>query len=72
MGKKYEPTPELLEEILTKYEVDIKQIKRLDKDTSENTLTLIIIGEYNKRMLNKNELVRNISLIEDVNDVVVE
>lgn len=61
-----------IEEILTKYEVDIKQIKRLDKDTSENTLTLIIIGEYNKRMLNKNELVRNISLIEDVNDVVVE
>ena len=67
---------EKIEKVLSKYEVDIKQIKKLEKnsekDTNESTGTLIIVGQYNRKVFSKNELVRNLSLIDCVNDVVVE
>lgn len=63
---------EQIEKTLSKYEVTIKQIKKSDKNVDESTSTLVIVGEYNKKMLNKNELVRTLSSIENVDDVVVE
>ena len=65
-----------IEKVLSKYEVDIKQIKRAEKDTDasedDTSESLVIVGQYNRKIFNKNELVRTISLIENVNDVVVE
>ena len=61
-----------IEKTLSRYEVDIKQIKRMHKDSNEIVESLVIVGEYNKKIFNKNELVRNISLIENVTNVVVE
>jgi len=67
---------EKIEKVLSKYEVDIKQIKKSEKDnsqdTNENTETLIVVGQYNRKIFSKNELVRSLSLIDFVNDVVVE
>jgi len=63
-----------IEKILSKYEVEIKQIKRVSKDDEqdENFESLIIIGEYNKKIFNKNELIRSISLIENVEEISVK
>lgn len=61
-----------IERILTKYEVDIKKIDRKENDLDDRLQTLTIIGQYNKKIFNKNELMRSISLIEYVKDVVVE
>lgn len=65
-----------IEKTLSKYEVDIKQIKRSDKDTgsdsSDDTESVIIVCQYNKKMFSKNELVRTLSSIENVKDVIVE
>ena len=65
-----------IEKVLSKYEVDIKQIKRsekdVDSDENDTSESLVIVGQYNRKIFNKNELVRTISLIDNVNDVVVE
>ena len=69
---------EQIEKVLSKYEVEIKQLKRIDNsknsdaNTTESDLSLIIVGQYNKKMYNKNELIRTISLLETVNDIIVE
>ena len=63
---------EQIEKTLSKYEVTIKQIKKSDKNTDDGNSTLVIVGAYNKKMLNKNELVRTLSSIENVDDLVVE
>lgn len=66
-------TWEKIEKILSKYNVEIKHIKKLLEDESENESVLFkIVGHYNKKNFNKNELLRNLSLIEDVNEVLVE
>lgn len=65
-----------IERVLSKFEVDIKQIKKSqeneDSDDDKTCETVIIIGQYNRKIFSKNELIRTISLIENVNDVVVE
>ncbi len=65
-----------VEKILSKYEVDIKQIKKSSEENITNATegpgTLIIVGQYNKKIFNKNELIRNISLIDGVKDLVSE
>ena len=63
---------EHIEKILSDYEVTIKQIKKSDKNSDENTGSLIIVGEYNKKMLNKNKLLLTLYSIENVEDLVVE
>lgn len=60
-----------IEETLSKYEVDIKQIKKSNTDSAENKGTLTIVGEYNKKMFNKNELIRDLSSIQNVDDLVI-
>lgn len=59
-----------IEETLNKYEVDIKQIKRLDEQ--ENDKNIKIIVEYNRKIFNKNQLISDMSLIEGVEDIIVE
>lgn len=59
-----------IEKALSNYEVDIKQIKK--SDNNENTQSIVIIGQYNKKVFSKNQLLRTVSLIENVNDVVAE
>ena len=61
-----------IEEILSDFNVDIKQIKKSNADSSEDGGTLIIHGQYNKKTFKKNELMRTISSLEDVNDLMVE
>lgn len=63
---------EKIEEILSDFNVDIKQIKKSNNDSSENGGTVIIQGQYNKKTFKKNELMRTISSLEEVNDLMVE
>ena len=61
-----------IEKTLSRYEVNIKQIKRLTRDENEKNQSVIIVGEYNKKIFNKNELISNISSLKNVVDVAVE
>ena len=63
---------EQIEKVLSQYEVDIRQIKRSTKDTPEEPSSLIIIGNFNRRLFNKNELLTAVSSIENVAEVIVE
>ena len=59
-----------IEEILNKYEVEIKQIKRLDEEDNDKNIKIIV--EYNRKIFNKNQLISDMSLIEGVEDIIVE
>ena len=62
-----------IEEILSDYKVEIKQIKRPNKDESDTEEeTIRIVGQYNKRGFKKNELIRNITALKNVNEVIEE
>lgn len=62
-----------IEKILSEYNVEIKQVKKLNEGDFESDPTLLkIVGHYNKKGVNKNELLKNISLIENVDEVLVE
>jgi len=61
-----------IEKSLSRYEVNIKQIKKLANDNDGEGESLVIVIEYNKKIFNKNELVRSISLIKNVDEVIVE
>ena len=60
-----------IEEVLNKYEVDIKQIKKSNKDLNDSMSIMTIVGEYNKKMFNKNELVHTLSSLENIGNVSV-
>ena len=65
-----EETLEKIENLYSKYQVDIKHIKRLDEVESDSeAITLKIVGQYNKKSFNKNQLVKNLSLIENISEV---
>ncbi len=62
-----------IEEYLSNYQVDIKQIKRPRKEEKENEVENIhIVGQYNKKGFKKNELLRNITSIENIEEVLQE
>lgn len=61
-----------IERILTKYEVDIKKINKKENELDNRLQTVTIVGQFNKKIFNKNQLIESISLIEHVKDVVVE
>lgn len=63
---------ELIENILTKYDIDIKQIKKSNSDSTEDDISLVILGHYNKKTFRKNELISSLSLIEQVDDIKFE
>lgn len=58
-----------VEKIFSDFDLDIKQLKRLEDSNTENETTFKIIGQYNKRGFNKNNVVKKISLIENVVEV---
>ena len=56
-----------IEKVLTDYEVDIKQMKKdSENDDLAHSATFRIVFQYNRRQINKNELIKNISLIPNV------
>lgn len=59
-----------IETCLSNYQVEIKQIKRPQKDEiDDDSETIHIVGHYNKRDFKKNELLRNITSIENIEEV---
>ena len=70
ISNNYDDTLNEIESILTKYEVDIKQMKKITEEESDNSFAVLrIVGHFNKKVFNKNQLVKNISLIENVSEV---
>ena len=62
-----------IERILSDYQIDIKHMKKLDEaDTDDDSTVLKIVGQYNKKGFNKNKLLKNLSLIENVVEVIEE
>lgn len=62
-----------IEECLSDYQVEIKQIKRQNKENKEEERENIhIVGNYKREELKKNELLRNISSIETIEEVIEE
>ena len=61
-----------IEKTLSHYEVDIKQIKRASKDKPEDPESIIIIGDFNRKLFKKNQLILDITSIENVAEVIVE
>lgn len=56
-----------IERILTDYEVDIKQMKKdSENDDLAHSTTFRVVFQYNRRQINKNELIKNLSLIPNV------
>ncbi len=60
-----------IEKYLSSSDIEIKQIKRSNKDDLESEKeTIILVGHYNKKQFNKNELLRNITSIENVGGII--
>ncbi len=62
-----------LEKILSTSNIEIKQMKKIeDSDNDDDSTLLNIVGHYNKKGFNKNLLLKNISLIENVSEIIEE
>lgn len=70
INKEVEETLSKIEEILSDYQVEIKQMKKPKKE--EDGETIHIIGHYNKKGFKKNELIRKITAIPNIEEVLQE
>ena len=62
-----------IENIFSDFNVDIKHIKRPKKDELESNSEVInIVGQYSKKGFKKNELLKNISAIPNVTELMEE
>lgn len=62
-----------IERILSEYQVDIKHMKKLNEDETEDNSTILkIVGQYNKKGFNKNQLVKSLSSVENVVEIIEE
>ena len=61
-----------IEEVLTKYQVEIKQMKRPKKQEDDESETIHVVGHYNKKGFKKNELLRSLTAIENIEEVLQE
>ena len=62
-----------IEHIFSDFNVDIKHIKRPKKDELESNIELVtIVGQYAKKGFKKNELLKNISSLENVTEILEE
>lgn len=69
IDKDTEETLTEIEKVLTYYNIDIKQmIRKGDNGASEPTV-LNIVSQYNKKSINKNELLKKLSLIKNVRGI---
>ena len=65
LSKNDDEALEKIENILTNCQVEIKQLKKFNEVESDTDYTVFkIVGQYNKKGFNKNQLVKNISLID--------
>lgn len=70
ISKNVKETLAEIEDSLTDYNVEIKNIKRPNKDESDTEEEVIkIVGEYNNKGFKKNELLRTITSLKNVNEV---
>ena len=70
ISKNVKETLAEIEDNLTDYNVEIKNIKRPNKDESDTEEEVIkIVGEYNNKGFKKNELLRTITSLKNVNEV---
>lgn len=69
----YEEALAQIEKVLSYNNVEIKQMKKSTDDATVDSdhVVLTIVSQYNKKSTNKNELLKNISLIKNVCDVYV-
>lgn len=70
INKEVEETLSKIEEILSDYQVEIKQMKKPKKE--EDGETIHIIGHYNKKGFKKNELIRKVTAIPNIEEVLQE
>lgn len=62
-----------IERILSEYQVDIKHMKKSNEDETDDDSAIIkIVGQYNKKGFNKNQLIKNLSLVENVSEIIEE
>lgn len=62
-----------IEGILSEYQVDIKHMKKSNEDETDDDSAIIkIVGQYNKKGFNKNQLIKNLSLVENVTEIIEE
>ena len=71
ISKNVDETLTKIEKLLSNYNIDIKQlIKKTDElNNKDDSTTLKIVCHYNKKGFNKNQLLKNISLLENVSEV---
>ena len=70
VSKNYDEILNKIEDIFTKYDIDIKQMKKLTEvESAANYTVLKLACHFNKNVITKNQLIKNISLIEDVAEV---
>ena len=64
---------EQIETLFNEYQIDIKQMKKFAEDENESgPAKLKIIAQYNKESINKNHVIRKLSLIENISEVIQE
>ena len=62
-----------VEKVLSNSEIDIKQMKKIEgTDNNDDSTILKIVGHYHKKGFNKNLLLKNLSLIENVSEIIEE
>lgn len=62
---------EQIEELISSYHITIKHIKRLDDyGNNINGETIKILGQYNNKDINRNDLIKKISLLPNVTELI--
>lgn len=62
-----------IEKMLSRYHVEIKQIQRSDKDDIDDNEEIIkVIGQYDKIGFPKNELIKNLTAINNIKEIIAE
>ena len=69
ISKNIDETLADIEFLLSESQVDIKQMKKLDESENDSTI-LKVVCQYNKKDFKKNQLIKNISLIENVSEII--
>lgn len=70
IDKETEETLTQVEKVLSYYNIEIKQLKKVGEDDENSEPTLFnIVSQYNRKSTNKNELLKKLSLIKNVRGV---
>lgn len=59
-----------IEKLLSSYDIDIKHLSKSDDiENNKNDATFNVVVQYNKKDLTKNELIKNLSLLENIIEI---